>query len=84
MLGLLLHGDIPDMLGLTVPKPVLFAMGKAETCFHYPDMQRGYRRLHRIYQAAGASPKTFFLAVTGGTGKRRGPSLNDGWLRSHF
>ena len=51
--GLLLHGDIPDMLGLAVPKPVLFEMGRKETCFHYPDMARAYRHLSKIYEAAG-------------------------------
>jgi len=51
--GLLLYGDIPEMLGLAVPKPVLCEMGKREACFYYPDMKRAYRRLARIYRAAG-------------------------------
>jgi dienelactone hydrolase len=51
--GLLLHGDIPEMLGLACPKPVLFEMGEKENCFHYPDMIAAYRRLERIYKAAG-------------------------------
>lgn len=55
--SLLLHGDIPDMLGLAVPKPVLFEMGRNETCFHYPDMERAYRHLRRIYRAAGHSDR---------------------------
>lgn len=50
---LLLHGDIPDVLGLAVPKPVLFEMGEKETCFHYPDMKKAYGYLRRIYHAAG-------------------------------
>ncbi len=55
--GLLVHGDIPDMLGLAVPKPVLFEMGRKETCFHYPDMMRAYRHLSNIYKAAGAADR---------------------------
>ena len=55
--GLLRHGDIPDMLGLACPKPVLFEMGKFETCFHYPDMARAYRHLHSIYKAAAATDR---------------------------
>lgn len=51
--GLLLHGDIPEMLGMACPKPVLFEMGEKETCFHYPDMAAAYQRLARIYKAAG-------------------------------
>ena len=51
--GILRHGDIADMLGLAVPKPVLFEMGRNESCFHYPDMRRAYAHLKRIYEAAG-------------------------------
>lgn len=51
--GLLKHGDIPDMLGLAIPKPVLFEIGRKETCFHFPDMQKAYNHLNRIYKAAG-------------------------------
>jgi len=52
--GLLRHGDIPDMLGLAAPKPALFEMGRKETCFHFPDMDRAYKHLRKIYKAAGA------------------------------
>jgi dienelactone hydrolase len=52
--GLLRHGDIPDMLGIAVPKPILFEIGKQEACFHYPDMMKAYRHLRRIYKAADA------------------------------
>jgi dienelactone hydrolase len=51
--GILAHGDIPDMLGLAVPKPILIEMGKKETCFHFPDMQKALKHLERIYTAAG-------------------------------
>jgi hypothetical protein len=50
--GLLSYGDIPDMMGLAVPKPVLYEMGRKETCFHYPDMRRAFAHLKRIYNAA--------------------------------
>jgi hypothetical protein len=51
--GLLLHGDIPDVLGLAAPKPVLCEMGTEEACFHFPDMKKAYNHLRRIYRAAG-------------------------------
>jgi len=51
--GLLLYGDIPDMLGLAVPKPILFEMGRNEMCFNYPDMVKAFSHLKRIYAAAG-------------------------------
>jgi len=50
---LLLYGDLPDIMGLACPKPILCEMGRKETCFHFPDMDRSYRRLRRIYAAAG-------------------------------
>lgn len=53
--GLLLHGDIPDVLGLAAPKPVLCEIGEKETCFHFPDMKKAYRHLEKIYRAAGAA-----------------------------
>jgi len=52
--GLLRYGDIPDMMGLMAPKPVLFECGKRETCFHFPDMMRAWKRVRAIYTAAGA------------------------------
>jgi dienelactone hydrolase len=55
--GLLLHGDIPDVLGLAAPRPAFFEMGEQETCFHFPDMIRAYRHLQRIYRAADAAER---------------------------
>jgi dienelactone hydrolase len=55
--GLLKHGDIPEMLGLAAPKPILFEMGLKETCFHYPDMAKGFERVRSMYTAAGASDR---------------------------
>jgi dienelactone hydrolase len=51
--GLLRHGDIPEILGLAAPKPVLFEIGSAEDCFHKPDMLKAYARVRRFYAAAG-------------------------------
>ena len=60
MPDLLLHGDIPDMLGLAAPKPLFFEMGENETCFHFPDMMKAYRHLKKIYKAAGAADRIDF------------------------
>ncbi len=51
--NLLLHGDIPEMLGLAAPKPVLCEIGTREDCFHYPDMVKAYKTAKRIWSAAG-------------------------------
>lgn len=53
--GLLAHGDLPEVLGLAAPKPVLCEMARQEDCFYFPDMQRAYARVGKIYRAAGAS-----------------------------
>lgn len=50
---LLVHGDIPEMLGLACPKPVLCEIGTREDCFHYPDMVKAFRTAKRIWTAAG-------------------------------
>ena len=55
--GLLLHGDVPDMQGLIAPKPTLFEMGRRETCFYFPDMNRAYQHVAGIYKAAGCADR---------------------------
>jgi dienelactone hydrolase len=53
--GLAEHGDIPEILGLAAPKPILFEMGSHEDCFYYPDMLKAFSRVKKIYAAAGAA-----------------------------
>ena len=55
--GLLRHGDLPEVLGLAAPKPMLCEVGTHEDCFHFPDMKRAFARLSRIYAAAGATDR---------------------------
>jgi len=76
--GLLQYGDIPDMLGLAAPKPVLFEMGRKEACFHFPDMQRAYRHVRKIYRAADASDR--IASETFPTGHRWGGNKAWKWL----
>jgi dienelactone hydrolase len=53
--GLLRHGDLPEVLGLAAPKPMLCEMATHEDCFSFPDMRRAFARLGTIYRAAGAA-----------------------------
>jgi dienelactone hydrolase len=63
--GLLRHGDIPEILGLASPKPVLCEIGRRETTFHGPDMLRAFRQAKRIWRAAGV-PERLAADVHGG------------------
>jgi dienelactone hydrolase len=51
--GLLRYGDIPDMLGLIAPKPLLIEAGRRDDCFVIEDVRPAYAHLERIYRAAG-------------------------------
>ncbi len=46
--------DTHDIAGLIAPRPLLIEMGVHDTCFPIEDQLRGYERLRRIYEAAGA------------------------------
>ncbi|MBN2151265.1 MAG: acetylxylan esterase [Candidatus Lokiarchaeota archaeon] len=51
--GLLEWGDIPDVVGLIAPKPLLIEAGERDSCFAFPDTTRAHGRLVEIYTAAG-------------------------------
>ncbi len=55
--GLLRIGDIPDMIGLIAPKPLLIEAGRADDCFVIDDVRVAYKQLSRIYAAAGAQDR---------------------------
>ena len=48
------HLDVPDIAGLIAPRPLLIEMGIHDKCFPIEDQLRGYKRVERIYKAAGA------------------------------
>jgi hypothetical protein len=52
--GLLQWGDIPDVLGLIAPRPLLIESGSLDDCFIIEDTTRAYNHLREIYAAAGA------------------------------
>jgi len=51
--GLLEWGDIPDVVGLIAPRPLLIEAGNRDDCFVFPDTTKAYERLAEIYKAAG-------------------------------
>lgn len=52
--GLLEWGDIPDVVGLIAPRPLLIEAGTNDDCFVFPDTTKAYERVETIYEAAGA------------------------------
>jgi hypothetical protein len=46
--GLLEWGDIPDVVGLIAPRPLLIEAGERDTCFVFPDTTKAYERLAKI------------------------------------
>lgn len=46
--------DTHDIAGLICPRPLLIEMGVHDTCFDIESQLKGFARLKRIYEAAGA------------------------------
>ena len=46
--------DTSDIAGLIAPRPLLVEMGIFDDCFEIQDMLTAYKRVERIYEAAGA------------------------------
>jgi dienelactone hydrolase len=51
--GLLLYGDIPEVLGLVAPRPLLIQRGLKDELLPAGFFEEGYSRLARVYDAAG-------------------------------
>lgn len=50
--GLLKYAEMPDVMGLFAPKPVVLVAGKADPIFPIAAVRKAYRDLKRIYAAA--------------------------------
>ncbi|MFX0102462.1 MAG: alpha/beta hydrolase family protein [Candidatus Hodarchaeota archaeon] len=51
--GLLEWGDIPDVVGLIAPRPLLIEAGTKDFCFIFYDTTHAYEKLEKIYKASG-------------------------------
>ena len=55
--GLYKLADLPDVQGLLAPKPLVVDIGVYDTCFNVDTALECYRKVERIYQAAGAADR---------------------------
>ncbi len=55
--GLLKVAEMPDVMGLFAPKPVVLVAGKEDPIFPLPAVRKAFRRLKQIYTAAGAADR---------------------------
>lgn len=49
--------DLPDLHGLLAPKPLLVDIGVYDTCFNVDTAMACFKKVEKIYKAAGASDK---------------------------
>jgi len=52
--GLLRYGDIPEVLGLVAPRPLMIERGLSDPLLPAEYFEEGFSRLRRVYDAAGA------------------------------
>ena len=52
--GLLNYAEMPDVLGLFAPRPVVIVAGREDPIFPIGGVRSAFRRLKEIYRAAGA------------------------------
>ena len=55
--GLLKVAEMPDVMGLFAPKPVVLVAGKEDDIFPIKGVRAAFRRLKEIYTAAGAGDR---------------------------
>jgi hypothetical protein len=80
--GLFKLVDLPDLQGLLAPMPLLIDIGAYDTCFMVDTAMECYRRLEKIYRAAGASDRLeldFFPGEHGWGGNK-----SEAFFRKHL
>ena len=55
--GLLRWAEMPDIMGLFAPKPVVLVAGRHDKIFPLAGVRRAFRHLRKIYRAAGAADR---------------------------
>jgi len=66
--GLLKYADMPDIMGLFAPRPVVLVNGREDHIFPIHATRRAFGDLQRIYDACGAKDRCHL--VVGGGGHR--------------
>jgi dienelactone hydrolase len=73
--GLLRYAEMPDVMGLFAPKPVVVVAGREDNIFPIEATRAAFKDLQRIYEACGASDRCHL--VVGNEGHRF--YANDAW-----
>ncbi len=55
--GIYKYFDTFDIAGLIAPRPCLLEMGRADACFSFGELYRGYEETRFIYESAGAADR---------------------------
>lgn len=64
--GLLKYAEMPDVLGLFAPSPVVVVAGKTDPIFPISATRKAFKDLKRIYKAAGAENNCHLVVGNGG------------------
>jgi len=64
--GLLRYAEMADVMGLFAPRPVLVVAGEQDPIFPIHGTRKAFRRLKRIYRAAGAADRCHLVVGEGG------------------
>jgi dipeptidyl aminopeptidase/acylaminoacyl peptidase len=64
--GLLKYADMPDILGVFAPKPVVVVAGEHDEIFPIDGVRRAFSKLSAVYEAAGAKDKCKLVVGPGG------------------
>ncbi len=64
--GLFLYAEMADVMGLFAPKPVVIVAGEKDEIFPVAGVRKAFRRLEKIYIAAGAAGRCRLVVGSGG------------------
>jgi len=64
--GLLKYAEMPDVLGLFAPRPVVIVAGLKDPLFPIAAVRRAFEKLRAIYAAAGAADRCHLVVGSGG------------------
>lgn len=64
--GILLEAELPDLIGLIAPRPLLIESGDRDHLFPQEAARKAYSRLYSIYKAAGAEQQLEHDFFSGG------------------
>jgi len=59
--GLLQYAEMPDVLGLFAPRPVVLVAGRHDRIFPLAGVRRAFKHLQGIYRAAGAADRCHLM-----------------------